>query len=81
MSERMATVLNEDNLEVVQRYMPSNYDAGQVGSAIFIYGHDSHGWTLDDYVIPRLASGGIIAKEVPIRELCPVCGESLLWCN
>jgi len=64
MSERIAIVLNEDNLELVRRYMPSNYEASQLGSTIFIYGHDSHGWTLDDYVIPRLASGGIIAKEV-----------------
>jgi len=64
MSERIAIVLNEDNLELVRRYMPSNYEAGQLGSTIFIYGHDSYGWTLDDYVLPRLASGGIIAKEV-----------------
>lgn len=70
MSERTAIVLNEDNLELVQRYMPSNYKAAQhvygsgPRSLIFIYGSDSHGWTLDDYVIPRLASGGIIAKEI-----------------
>jgi hypothetical protein len=29
-----------------------------------IEGEDNAGWTLDGYVIPRLASGLIFAKEV-----------------
>lgn len=29
-----------------------------------IAGEDSHGWTLDDYVIPRYASGLIWAEEI-----------------
>jgi hypothetical protein len=29
-----------------------------------IGGRDSCGWTLDDYVIPRLASGMYFAEEV-----------------
>ena len=31
---------------------------------IVVFGHDNAGWTLDGYVIPRLASGMIFAQEV-----------------
>jgi len=53
------------SLETVQRYLPGNYEArpGDDGS-IVIEGEDRHGWTLDGYVIPRLASGMIYAAEV-----------------
>lgn len=53
-------------LRVIERYMPSNYTAVYVWGSeiIFIYGNDVAGWTLDDYVIPRLASGGYTAKEI-----------------
>ena len=32
---------------------------------VIISGIDNHGWTLDGYVIPRLGSGMIAAKEIP----------------
>lgn len=53
-------------VQTIKRYMPENYEAiWVIGSEIiFIYGRDVAGWTLDDYVIPRLASGGYIAKEM-----------------
>lgn len=69
----------EDRLRVVQAYLPANYIARLESNAapydesihIVIEGVDSAGWTLDDYVIPRLASGLITATEVtlswPIR--------------
>jgi hypothetical protein len=51
--------------EVVANYLPSNYKVTEVTETeVFIEGHDNAGWTLDDYVIPRLASGMIWAKEV-----------------
>jgi len=54
------------SLEQVQNYMPSNYTASQdPDGTIWISGHDSAGWTLDGYVIPRLASGLIFATEIP----------------
>ena len=34
----------------------------------FITGEDDAGWTLDDYVLPRLASGLIFAYEVDPSE-------------
>ena len=55
----------------VADYLPSNYrvigrtvdNAGTV-----IIGVDDHGWTLDDYVIPRLGSGLMRCEEVFHRE-------------
>lgn len=58
----------------VARYLPSNYEivdlifpdiAEQIlPEIVVIQGTDVAGWTLDDYVIPRLASGLIRAEEV-----------------
>lgn len=51
----------------IRAYMPSNYDVFDYdhdpGSSncddrgVLIVGHDDAGWTLEDYVLPRLASG------------------------
>lgn len=55
-----------DSLATVQRYLPSRYTAcQQEDGSIRIVGRDVAGWTLDGYVIPRLASGMIWAHEVP----------------
>lgn len=51
--------------EVVKDYLPSNYRVAQVThKGIIIEGEDDHGWTLDGYVIPRLSSGLIVAREI-----------------
>lgn len=53
----------------VRAYLPGNYKVVTVGAdernfaSVVIAGQDSAGWTLDGYVIPRLASGMIFAKE------------------
>jgi len=51
------------DLETVRSYLPANYPAQQTPDGVLISGQDSHGWTLDGYVIPRLASGLIVAEE------------------
>lgn len=52
-------------LREVRAYLPSNFEAEeQPNGDVLIAGEDSHGWTLEGYVIPRLASGLIFAKEV-----------------
>lgn len=52
--------------ETVAAYMPRNYAVTKAtDDQITIAGEDNAGWTLDDYVIPRLASGLIFAREVP----------------
>ena len=55
----------EAALDQVSAYLPSNYSAAILRSGeIDITGIDIAGWTLDGYVIPRLASGLIFAEEV-----------------
>ncbi len=68
---RTALVLNPaSTLESVQAYLPGNYNAvdvpaeGESPAGIIIVGRDVSGWTLDGYVIPRLASGLHFAQEL-----------------
>lgn len=52
----------------VKAFMPSNYLVRVREGVIFIEGEDVAGWTLDGYVIPRLASGLIEAVEVKVQQ-------------
>lgn len=78
--------------ETVERYLPDNYRvvgtiavppgceldvAYSASHLLVIAGADDCGWTLDDYVIPRLGSGLYFAEEVeripvllPHSEVC-----------
>lgn len=47
----------DGSLDTIRAYLPPNYHAAQVEGGILIFGKDECGWTFDDYVIPRLASG------------------------
>jgi hypothetical protein len=52
---------------VLKAYLPANYHVVHVdpnGQGVLIAGEDDHGWTLDDYVIPRFGSGLIACREV-----------------
>jgi hypothetical protein len=52
-------------VEALERYLPDNYRViGGTSEYLTIAGHDVAGWTLDGYVIPRLASGLMFAQEV-----------------
>lgn len=48
----------------VNRYLPANYTAVAIAGEIVVVGKDNAGWTLDDYVIPRCATGMIFMEEV-----------------
>ena len=64
---RKALVRRSDiKTSTVKRYLPSNYDIYREVNAntIEIHGVDKMGWTLDDYVIPRLGSGGYAVEEI-----------------
>jgi len=55
--------------ETVRAYLPGNYYVvGSVSTAgrvvTLIAGRDDAGWTLDDYVLPRLASGLHAGREI-----------------
>ena len=62
-----------DNYKVIHEYESSDgweYKSGDPGAKLrthtgfVIEGEDVAGWTLDDYVIPRYASGLIYATEI-----------------
>jgi hypothetical protein len=61
---RKAFITSTD-VERIARFLPSNYRVlGIIGGRTIIVGEDSAGWTLDDYVLPRLASGLLFGKEM-----------------
>jgi hypothetical protein len=57
--------------KIVQAYLPTGYavTGTHEDGAVVICGTDYRGWTLDDYVIPRLASGGYTAHEATQDDL------------
>ena len=71
---RYAVITRARDAKQLWAYLPENYkiisgDLGPPGKPIYlIAGRDSAGWTLDDYVIPRLASGLIFAKEIDLSD-------------
>lgn len=59
-----STDVHED-IGRVHTYLPANYGVRVINAdTLEVYGVDVAGWTLDEYVIPRLASGLIFAEEV-----------------
>ena len=56
--------------ERITAFLPANYDTVGVGTDydgrdyILIAGFDNAGWTMGDYVLPRLASGLWFGTEV-----------------
>lgn len=71
MSQRAAliTIDHPSQGEVVAKYLPANYKVVEVHDTyVLIVGADNAGWTLDDYVIPRLASGLFHAEETEVPE-------------
>lgn len=62
-----AAIVPGHSAERIRAYMPSNYEVVDYehnpGSrnhddrGVLIVGRDDAGWTLEDYVLPRLASG------------------------
>lgn len=57
-------IVRGEPVERVAAYLPANYTASETDDGVLIVGRDVAGWTLDDYVIPRLASGLMFATEV-----------------
>ena len=53
-----------NDLYSIRRYLPSNYMADSDGVDVYVHGFDSMGWTLDAYVLPRLASGMYYGEEI-----------------
>ena len=69
MNMRIAQVIGErSTLTGVEAYMPSNYRAFEANGNIYIVGADFAGWTMDEYVLPRLGSGLHFAREITEDE-------------
>ena len=72
----------------IKAYLPSNYYlSARRGHAaiggpgqVLIEGNDSQGWTLEGYVLPRLASGLLFGYEVNLTGdriyRCTCCGNA-----
>lgn len=69
--KRFATVRGADNEKHLDAYIDgTDYEIiGRMDDVFIIAGEDVAGWTLDDYVIPRLASGLIFADEIELDRL------------
>lgn len=67
---------SERDGQAVARYLPSNYRVvSTTDTTVTIEGEDRAGWTLDGYVIPRLASGMYRCQETGVRAVCEECGN------
>lgn len=60
-----------------ENYMPANYQVVEHQHSLFLIGTDNAGWTLHDYVLPRLASGSIYATEVADQSTIDALAASL----
>ena len=80
--ERTALIVGRGiTAERVAAYLPAGYRVveadviGKQGDSVIIAGYDIAGWTLEDYVIPRLASGCMFATTpaygVPTKDAFP----------
>jgi hypothetical protein len=71
---RAAVQIGNGSISTIERLLPWNYRVVETdGSIAVVEGEDRAGWTLDDYVIPRLASGLYFATE-----LDPSDGEAIV---
>lgn len=71
--KRYAIVGGARSRQQVEAYLPPYYgvihEGEQDGHPIYVIaGRDEAGWTLDKYVLPRLASGLIIGKEIDLSH-------------
>ena len=63
MPTRRAIITSTD--KAIADYLPARYTVVAVTEdSTIIEGEDFHGWTLDGYVLPRLASGWFFGTEI-----------------
>ena len=81
MNARFAFVSGARTRKEVIAYLPLGYrligEGARDGRTFYVIGgFDDAGWTLDGYVIPRLASGLIGAREVSEQEARDIVASS-----
>lgn len=57
-----------NNYKVLGMFLQEPYPGGKMEDVAVIGGQDSHGWTLDSYVIPRLGSGCMGCVEIDLSH-------------
>jgi hypothetical protein len=69
MTMMMRYALVASDAGAIATYLPGNYRVlGTVDGQTVIAGRDQAGWTLEGYVIPRLASGLYFATEIDLSH-------------
>lgn len=69
---RAGGVLRAPTWDTIASYLPRNYAiAYETDDAFIVSGRDDAGWTAEEYVIPRLASGLHVAQLRPEQEWTP----------
>jgi hypothetical protein len=61
--------ISTTDADSVRAYLPANYSVIREASGVFVGGIDRAGWTLDGYVLPRLASGLMFGAEVAASDV------------
>lgn len=66
--KRYALIKNGEEKQIAA-YLPGNYYVmATVEEGVVIAGEDNCGWTMDDYVLPRLASGLYWGEEIDLSH-------------
>lgn len=60
-------LINSEKIDTIRRYLPGNYQAITLGTFVLVYGYDQAGWTLEDYVLPRMAQWGLHPIEHTLK--------------
>lgn len=69
-------IINSADVAAIRRYLPEQYHAVSTDDGrTLVFGTDHRGWTLEGYVIPRLASGGYY--QAPDSEPNPLRAHML----
>lgn len=67
---RIVRIKTNSSEQEIARYLPSNYSVlGKCADGFVIAGEDVAGWSLDEYVIPRLASGLHWCSEIKLHGM------------
>lgn len=68
------------SIGTLEAYLPGNYriiSSGPRGH--LVAGMDDSGWTMDGYVLPRLASGMYFGREIQGRQFEVAHSEVAMW--
>ena len=69
MAPRFALASGRDSAEQVAPFLPDNYYiAAKTPDGFLLAGTDDAGWTMKDFVIPRLQSGLIGVREITVEK-------------